>query len=181
MKILLFGGGQPRGPAAAHLGGGDGTPQCFQGVAFPARRTGGTPGRRPPVRTAVRRRRRRWPRSGSRSSVRTISWFGSSGRHRRRCDRVLPKGGCSFDRIRPAGLDDRRAAEVVGEALRPMVARSMTFRSRAAAWKELAQVSRAGEVDVEAAFVGLVENQRVVARRRRSRWISASRIPSGHQ
>ena len=34
------------------------------------------------------------------------------------------------------------------------------------------------EVDVEAALVGLVDDDRVVAAQRRSRWISASRMPS---
>ena len=68
-----------------------------------------------------------------------------------------------LDRVRAAGhLDDRRVAEVGGEALRLDGGRGDDHLQVGPARQQLAQVAEQ-EVDVEAALVRLVEDQRVVA------------------
>ena len=81
-------------------------------------------------------------------------------------------------RIRaPADLDDRRVAEVPGEALRVDRRRGDDDLQVGAAGQQLGEIAEE-EVDVEAALVRLVDDDRVVLAQLAVRWISASRMPS---
>jgi hypothetical protein len=76
-----------------------------------------------------------------------------------------------------AGLPSACDGEVLGEALGVDGGAGDDHLEVGALRQQLLQVAE-DEVDVEAALVGLVDDQRVVAASFRSRWISLSRMPS---